>query len=128
MFFASNCYGSHMLKEAYDRIHIPESERLKACARYLDVSERTLSDWIKGRKDPPRAACYALWHESTLGRAVTSAHSEQDAHNYLMLSRAQAEQIDKQRARIDALAAEIDALKRDSSSNAPANEQFYRRY
>lgn len=127
MFFASNCYGSHMLKEAFDHITTPEPQRLKACARYLDVSERTLSDWIKGKKDPPRAACYALWHESTLGRAVTAAHSEQGAHNYLMLSRRQAEQIAALQSRIDAQADEISALKRDAVG-AASNERFFMRY
>ena len=128
MFFASNCYGSHMLKEAFDQIQILESDRLKACARFLDVSERTFKDWLLGKKNPPRAACYALWHESTLGRAVTSAHSEQDAHYLRLLSRSQADQIAKQRARIDTLTDEIEALKRDTSTSAPANERFFNRY
>ncbi len=127
MFFAANCYGSNMLKEAFDNIAIPSEQRLKACAKFLDVSERTLSDWLKGRKDPPRAACYALWHESTMGRAVTSAHSEQGAHYLRMLSRSQADQITKQRERIDTLTAEIDALKRGNAS-APANDRFFTRY
>ena len=117
-----------MLKEAYDHIHLPESARVKACARFLDVSERTFRDWLSGKKNPPRAVCYALWHESTLGRAVTSAHSEQGAHYLRLLSRSQAEQLAKQRARIDELSAEIDTLKRGTTTSAPANEQFFIRY
>ena len=128
MFFATNCYGSHMLKEAYDHIHIPESARAQACARFFDVSERTFKNWISGKKEPPRAAAYALWHESTLGRAATSAHSEQDAHYLRLLTRSQADQIAKQRARIDTLTDEIEALKRDTSTSAPANERFFNRY
>jgi hypothetical protein len=116
-----------MLKEAIDHINLPQQARIKACAKFLDVSERTLKDWLSGKNDPPRAAVYALWHESTLGRAVTSAHSEQDAHNYRMLSRMQSDQLTKQRARIDAMADEIETLKRDAF-NAPANERFFNRY
>lgn len=127
MFFAENCYGSAMLNHAYDRLQIPTKTRLKACANFLDVSERTLSDWLKDRKSPPRAACYALWHESTLGRAATAAHAAQDAHNYLMLSRMQADQIKALQSRIDSMAGEIEALKKDATS-APANERFFRRY
>jgi hypothetical protein len=127
MFFASNCYGSHMLKEAFDRIHLPQSARINACARFLDVSERTLKDWLSGKKEPPRAVVYALWHESSLGRAVTAAHSEQDAHNYRMLSRMQGDRIATLERRIDAMSNEIETLKRDAF-NAPANERFFTRY
>lgn len=127
MFFAANCYGSFMLKEAYNHITTPEPQRLKACARFLDVTERTLSDWIKGKKEPPRAACYALWHESTLGRAVTAAHSEQGAHYLRLLTLRQAETIAAMQSRIDAQADEIEALKRDAVG-AASNERFFVRY
>ncbi len=116
-----------MLKEAFDHIHIPLNQRLKACSRFLNVTERTLSDWMKEDGNPPRSACYALWHESTLGRAVTAAHSEQGAHYALMLNRSQAETIKKQQARIDAMSAEIEALKQ-GALHAPANERFFTRY
>ena len=127
MFFSNNNYGSAALSRAFDHIPIPESKRLKQCAAFLGVTERTLSDWITGKKNPPRAACYALWHESTLGRAVTAAHSEQGAHNYLMLSRMQATEITRLQARIDAMAAEVESLKREAMY-APANEKFFSRY
>lgn len=131
MFFAQNCYGSQMLAEAFDRLPIPTEKRLKVTAKFLDVTERTLNDYITGKRNPPHAVAYALWHESDLGRAVTSAHSERSAYLWRSLAKSQESSIDKLKSRIDTLTAEIDQLKRDQQRSRPApaaNESFFERY
>lgn len=62
-------YGHCEFLRVYHTLNIPIAERPGAIARWLDVSPRTVADWISGRHCPPRATVYALWLESPDGRA-----------------------------------------------------------
>lgn len=127
MFFAQNEYGVEALRAAFDHLSIDPARRLKVTARFLGLAESTLTGYLSGKSDPPRAVVYALWHESDLGRAVTSAHSEQGAHLWRSLAKSQGETMSALRARIDTLTAEIDALKqaRPAAPTMAANESFF---
>lgn len=131
MFFAQNEYGAQALRAAFDQLPIESNRRLKVTAKFLGIAESTLTAYLAGKSDPPRAVVYAVWHESELGRAVTSAHSEQGAKLWRSLAKSQAETIETLRARIDEQAAEIGRLKLARTSPArpmAANESFFERY
>ena len=128
MFFAQNQYGVERLNRAFENLPIESSKRLQQTAKFLDVSERTLNSWLTGKTDPPRAAVYALWHESTIGREITSAHSEHAAHLWRTLAKSQAAQVKTLESKIDALHAEIDRLKAATLEPVAMNEPFFKRY
>lgn len=93
MFFAKNQYGTERLKQAFDALPTAPDKRMHETAKYLAVSERTLSRWLTGKATPPRAAVYALWLESPLGLAETSAHSERAAYLWRSLAKSQEQTI-----------------------------------
>lgn len=128
MFFAQNCYGSQMLAEAFDRLPIPTEKRLKVTAKFLDVTERTLNDYITGKRNPPRALVYAIWHESPLGHEVTSLHACEETAIYRRLSNSLTDQVNRQQATIDKITAELADLKRTSARPGPVamNDPVYR--
>ena len=68
------------MRAAFDNLPIEAARRAKSTARFFGITESTLTRYLSGKSDPPRAVVYALWHESEFGRAVTSAHSEHSAH------------------------------------------------
>ena len=43
--------------------------QLRSVSKFLGISERTLSNYLTGKSDPPRAIVYAIWHESPAGHA-----------------------------------------------------------
>lgn len=128
MFFALNEFGSERLKSAFESLPIDSAARLSSTARFLGVTEKTLSQWLTGKSDPPRAVVYAIWHESPIGRAATSAHSEQAAHLWRTLAKSQAAQIEKLQQKIDTLTDTINAQNSSSHQPTAANERFFRRY
>lgn len=130
MFFALNEFGSERLRLAFDTLPIDRAHKLRKTAAFLDVSERTLSSWLTGKTCPPRAAVYAIWHESPNGREATAAHSEQAAHLWRTLSKSQTTYIDRLKADIDKITNELNELKQHHASAAPiaANESRYSRY
>lgn len=79
MFHASRIGGSCDFATFFAALPIPSPARVAAVARFLDVSPSSVKLWLSGKRQPPRAAVIALWHESHFGRAVTSAHSEYGA-------------------------------------------------
>jgi len=129
MFFALNEYGSASLRRSYDALAIDPARKLRQTTHYLDVSEQTLIKWLNGKSNPPRAACYALWHECDIGRAVTSAHSAHGMHLWRTLAKSQADTITTLQARIDALCDELNSAKQATSRPIfAANEPFLKRY
>lgn len=128
MFFAQDQYGAERLKIAFENLQIESSKRLQQTAKFFGVSERTLDSWLTGKTDPPRAVVYAIWHESTLGRAATSAHSEQAAHLWRKLAKSQENQIKALESKINALHAEIERLKAETVTRVAMNEPFFKRY
>lgn len=128
MFFALNQFGSERLRRIFETLPIDSSTRLHDTAKFLDVSDRTLSSWLTGKTDPPRAAVYALWHESPLGHAVTSEHHTHAAHLWRTLAKSQAAQVKTLESKIDALHAEIDRLKAATLEPVAMNEPFFKRY
>lgn len=127
MFFAKNEYGSPALRAAFDHLPIDASQKLKATAKFLNIAESTLTAYLNGKSDPPRAVVYAIWHESHLGLSVTAAHSEHGCYLWRSLAKSQAESIATLRARIDTLTSENNELKQTRPALA-ANESFFNRY
>lgn len=128
MFFAQNEYGSARLFAAYDSLPIVRAHKLRDTAKFLGVTERTLSSWLTGKTDPPRAVVYAIWHESPAGRAATTAHSEQAAHLWRTLAKSQEQQVKRLEQKIDTLTDAINEQKLTARAPVAANELFFRRY
>ena len=128
MFFAKNEYGHEALKTAFDQLPIDPARRVKLTASFLGIAESTLKNYLSGRADPPRAVCYALWHESPLGRAATSAHSEHGAALWRSLAKSKDESIKRLEATIDKLTAELDHVKRHQATpkHTACNDPVYR--
>lgn len=127
MFFAANEYGQAVFQRVFHAIPIESTKRLRSVARFLDVTEATLKRWLSGESNPPRAAVYALWHESPYGLAVTSAHAVRGWQTFEGLSRAQASEIDRMKAHIAELARELDEAKQTAAAPMPANDPDYGR-
>lgn len=128
MFLATGQHGSTILAAAFHTLPIDSAARLKATAKFLDVTETTLKKWIDGTSTPPRAAVAALWHESHTGRAVTCAHSERGEQLYRALSRSLEDDCKRLRASIAKLNEELDRIKQGTANTPEAmNEPMYRR-
>lgn len=129
MFFAQNEYGLEAFRAAFENLPIESDRRIKATAKFLGIAESTLTAYLAGKSDPPRAVAYALWHESDLGRAVTSAHSERAAYLWRSLAKSQTATIATLRAQVQALTEDNAALRREAAaSDGPhlsANDRFY---
>lgn len=77
-FVSNGQFGSVAFLRAYHSIPMPSEHRAAALARWLDVSPRTVADWISGRRCPPRAAVYACYMESLDGRAAVALQLENE--------------------------------------------------
>lgn len=118
MFHASRVAGSSDFATFFDSLPIPSDRRLRAVARFLDVSESSVKLWLSGKRNPPRAAVIALWHESRFGLSVTSSHAaygETLARGYADAMKAENSRLS---AHIAALSAELARVK--LSSGVPA--------
>ena len=104
-------YGNAEFLRAYNALPIPIADRPGVLARWLDVSPRTVADWISGRHCPPRATVYALWLESDDGRAYLAT----DLANECRLLTSLVDSLNDASARKDgaiaALRAELSAVK-----------------
>jgi hypothetical protein len=121
-FFADRIRGRGDFATAFDALAIPSDRRAAAVARLLDVSPRTVRDWLTGKREPPRAAVVALWHESRHGRAVTSAHSEYGAYLARSMADTLARDLDAARETIAALSQELAAAKLASAAPLASND------
>lgn len=131
MFFAKNQYGLPALQAAYADLPIDSTRKITETAKFFGVTESTLSRWLSGKQDAPRAVCYALWHESSLGREVTAAHSVQEVKILRGLLRATEADSARKDQTIAALLAENAALKarpaaRDQRPGFAANDPVCR--
>ena len=66
-FSSSGQFGHDAFLRAYNDLPIPADKRAAAVARWLDVSQRTVRDWVSGHHCPPLAVMYATWLESGAG-------------------------------------------------------------
>lgn len=121
-FFADRIRGRGDFATAFDALAIPSDRRAAAVARLFNVTPRTVRDWLSGKRDPPRAAVVALWHESRHGRAVTSAHSEYGAYLARSMADSLARDLDAARDTIAALSQELAAAKLASAAPLAAND------
>ena len=126
MFFAQNVYGVARLQDAYDSLPIPADKKLRSVSKFLGISERTLSNYLTGKSDPPRAVVYAIWHESPAGHAVTSEHVHRGLDAFRALSKSLQADIVKKDQALDAMALELVKLKMDQDGTIPANDPVYR--
>lgn len=126
MFFASNVYGVARLQDAYNSLPIPADKKLRSVSKFLGISERTLSNYLTGKSDPPRAVVYAIWHESPAGHAVTSEHVHRGLDAFRALSKSLQADIVKKDQALDAMALELAKLKMDQDGTIPANDPVYR--
>ena len=125
MFFAVNVYGSARLSDAYDTLPIPADKKLRTVAKFLGISERTLSNYLTGKSDPPRALVYAIWHESPMGRAVTSQHSEHGALLQRLLAQSLQQSLDAKDKIISALSEELAQAKMAAPRPMPMNDPVF---
>lgn len=126
MFFAQNVYGVARLQDAYHALPIPADKKLRSVSKFLGISERTLSNYLTGKSDPPRAVVYAIWHESPAGHAVTSEHVNRGLDAFRALSKSLQADIVKKDQALDAMALELAKLKMDQDGTIPANDPVYR--
>ena len=126
MFFAQNVYGVARLQDAYNSLPIPADKKLRSVPKFLGISERTLSNYLTGKSDPPRAVVYAIWHESPAGHAVTSEHVHRGLDAFRALSKSLQADIVKKDQALDAMALELAKLKMDQDGTIPANDPVYR--
>lgn len=126
MFFAQNVYGVARLQDAYNSLPIPADKKLRSVSKFLGISERTLSNYLTGKSDPPRAVVYAIWHESPAGHAVTSEHVHRGLDAFRALSKSLQADIVKKDQALDAMALELAKLKMDQDGTIPANDPVYR--
>lgn len=130
MLFTATDYGPHALRRALDTLPIPGDydKRLKTTALWLDITPATLSKWTGDFGNPPRAAVYAIWHESHEGRAAVTAHSEHGQSLWRSLSKSQESTIQHLRARVDHLSHELHRARFNSPRPQPMNDEFFRQY
>lgn len=125
-FFAERLSGSDFFRRVFEALPLPSTTRIDDVAGFLDVSPASIRAWITGKREPPRAAVIAIWHESHLGRAVTSAHSEYGetlARNYAASCE---REMERMRATIEALRLELAAVKQASTArNIPMNDPVF---
>lgn len=110
-FLSSGMFGHSAFLRAYHALPIPSERRAAAVARWLDVSPRTVKDWLSGHHCPPRAAVYACWLESTEGRAAVALQLHNEAAAHAAHARSLADRVRGLESTIDALRAEVAALK-----------------
>lgn len=125
LFFADRVAGADLFRRAFETIPIPSATRAASVAALLGVKPATVRSWLAGRREPPRAAVVALWHESQLGRSVTAPHSEYSAY----LARAQVDtitaELDAARATIAALSRDLAAAKLATGAPMPGNDPVF---
>lgn len=69
LFFSEREFGHDVFVQCFDALsNIPKEKRFRAVARWLDLSEQTLKKYYRGDLSPPRAVCYAMWHECNIGQ------------------------------------------------------------
>lgn len=126
MFFASNVYGFARLTDAYHSLPIPTAKKLAAVSKFLGITEKTLTNYLTGKSDPPRAVVYAIWHESPDGRAVTSAQTFREAQAERALTRSLIDVVAKKDLTILALSQELARLKLAQPENVCANDPVFK--
>ena len=113
MFFSSaGQWGHAAFLRGYHSLPIPEADRARAVARWLDVTPATVRDWISGRRPPPRAACYAVWMESAAGREAVACQLFNESRAHAGHARSLADALRAQSAALDALRIELADAKR----------------
>ena len=122
-FLSSGMFGHSAFLRAYHALPIPSERRAAAVARWLDVSPRTVKDWLSGHHCPPRAAVYACWLESTDGRAAVALQLHNEAAAHAAHARSLSDVVQGMGATIDALRREVAELKaRRPGADTAAND------
>ncbi len=116
-------YGTAVFQRAYHSLPIPEASRPAQIARWLDVSQRTVCDWLSGRRCPPRAVAFALWLECFDGHAAVNTQLFNEARTHAAHARSLSEHAGRLQATIDALRAELADVKAAAAgASLPAND------
>ena len=110
MFHASRLTGSGLFATFFDALPIEDAKRHAATAKFLGCTERTLRNWLSGKRTPPPSAVAALFHETHYGLSATSSHSENGAQLALQSARIAQEQVAQLEATVTALQQELDAV------------------
>lgn len=122
-FFSSDHYGANDFATFYEAISIMSTGKQKAVCKLLDIKPDTLTRYLSGKSNPPKAMVRLLFHECHYGRSATDAHAHQG--HVLALRQAQClhKEVDQLKAKLSALEMENDALKRssDHTSDIAAN-------
>ena len=116
-------FGSAAFMRAYHRLPILQADRPAAIARWLDVSVRTVNDWINGRRCPPRAVVLALWLESFDGQQAMQTQLFNEARMHAAHTRSLGEHVTRLTATIEALRVELAQAKAGAvGARLPAND------
>lgn len=91
-------------------------------ARALDVSERSVRDWIAGRRQAPRAACFFLWCYSTDAVNWVNERAASEASFHARQHAAAARRVADLEATVAALRADLAGAKKAASA---ANDVWF---
>lgn len=125
-FSSSGQFGHDAFLRAYNDLPIPSDKRAAAVARWLDVSPRTVRDWVSGHHRPPLAVIYATWLESVAGRAHVHTEIAGECHWLRQHVAGLVDRCNGLEHTVDALRAEVSHLKatRSGPSLAANDTQF----
>ena len=104
--------GSEDFSSLFARLPIAQNRRVAHVARALDVCERSVRDWLAGRRAAPRAVCFFLWAYSPECISWVNDRAYRDAAHFGRLYMATQSRVDELTATVHALQQELDLAKR----------------
>ena len=110
-FFSSGHYGSNDFSTFYEAIPAPSINKASAVCGLLDIAPTTLTKYLTGKANPPKAMVRLLFHECHYGRQATDSHSH-NGHIYaLKVSQSLQSEVDRLKSTLQALELENQRLK-----------------
>ena len=98
------------------------ARNVRHLARALDVSERSIRDWLTGRRQAPRAACFFLWSYGPGAVNWINERAAADAAHHARQHAAAALRVAELEATAAALRAELASIKQ---APAAANDVWF---
>lgn len=110
-FFSTDHYGANDFATFYAAIPAMSRDKPKEVCSLLDIKPDTLTRYLSGKSNPPKAMVRLLFHECHYGRSATDAHSHQGHVLALRQGQCLQKEVDQLKATIAALELENDTLK-----------------
>ena len=127
-FFSTSHYGGNDFATFYEAITTMQESKPAAVCGLLDIKPATLTNYLTGKANPPKAMVRLLFHECHYGRLATDSHSH-NGHIYaLKLSQSLQSEIERLKITLQALELENQRLKDDADQPQffAANSDRYR--